>query len=500
MTIDYASERVKVPKKVRSIAIIGGGPAAAVTLDTLKQQNAFDEITVFERGSHLGGVWNISDSFNEKLPIAPGSDMRTLDPPLENIPRDLEIGQTVEVRRSRQHRFDEGAGYKRLRTNVPQQLMCFSDLKEWGIPDERKIDKDYCYAEDVRDYIRRYFARHSKDHIELNTSVEEVYKDYSFSDSKFVLTLRKNTNDRDTNGGYIDTWYKKEFDALLIATGHYNVPFIPEVDGLDKVFAKYPSKLIHSKYFVPGVDTYDDEVVVVIGSRISAFDIITSLSKTAKFVYNSKKQIPEVQQKNQGFENIQEKPLITSYSLKTSDNGEDEITVHFSDGSTVVNPDRIIYATGYHSSYPFLEKNFPNFSLGHTLPDLYDHTIYTKDPLLAVIGIPTSAITFRVFEYQAIYVSAFLAGKLTLPSIKEQNRWCLERFSKYGNSRLYHAFEAEKFNWTRELIAKSGNYHDGINGRKYPEYTQEDEDLHKEVLKKYAEEVYYFLDPTKMYF
>ncbi len=499
MTVPQLIEKgLKVPRKVKSVAVIGAGPAGAISLDALLKENSFDKVKVFERNPKIGGVWSIEKD-PVKIDIAPGTTIHDLDPVLGDIPNfdDDDIGKIVKTPRSNQYRFVESAGYAGLRTNVPEQLMCFSDEKDWGVDIKQRIDQHYVKVDAVRDYVERYFNRHPKDHIVFRTSLENVSKDYSKPDSKFVLTLRRETDEKDSDGNLIDEWFQEEFDALVIATGHYHVPVIPKVKGLELIHGKYPEKIVHSKYFKPNVDTYDDEVVIVVGGRISGMDIVTALSKTSKTVYHSKKTIPEVKQRNQGFENIIEKPIIKEIKL----NDEGKILVYFGDGSIVENPDRFIYATGYHLSFPFMNNSYPNFTNGTILPDFFEHTIYSKDPLISIVGIPIQAITFRVFEFQAIWVARFLAGKIQLPSLEEQNRWILARYQSFKNTPAYHSFQEEKFEWPNYITKIAGGVEplNGV-GKKFPIYTQNDKDVHAEVIKKYAEEHHFFLDPTKQYF
>jgi cation diffusion facilitator CzcD-associated flavoprotein CzcO len=47
---------------LKSIAIIGAGPAGAITVDALAQEQAFDTIRVFERREKAGGCWSVSSS------------------------------------------------------------------------------------------------------------------------------------------------------------------------------------------------------------------------------------------------------------------------------------------------------------------------------------------------------------------------------------------------------------------------------------------------------
>jgi cation diffusion facilitator CzcD-associated flavoprotein CzcO len=72
-----------------------------------------------------------------------------------------------------------------------------------------------------RQYIENYFAWHqldSVDNLVLNTTVEDVTK---LDGDRWKLTLRG----FDRNSG-LDRWYDETFDAVIIANGHYSVPFV----------------------------------------------------------------------------------------------------------------------------------------------------------------------------------------------------------------------------------------------------------------------------------
>lgn len=42
---------------VKRVAVIGAGPAGAITIDALAKEEAFDVIRVFERREAAGGCW-----------------------------------------------------------------------------------------------------------------------------------------------------------------------------------------------------------------------------------------------------------------------------------------------------------------------------------------------------------------------------------------------------------------------------------------------------------
>jgi len=42
---------------IKSVAVIGAGPAGCIAVDALAQEGVFDVIRVFERKDRAGGTW-----------------------------------------------------------------------------------------------------------------------------------------------------------------------------------------------------------------------------------------------------------------------------------------------------------------------------------------------------------------------------------------------------------------------------------------------------------
>lgn len=53
-----------VPKRV---AVIGAGPAGAIAVDALAQEQVFEHIRVFERREDAGGCWYVSSGSTNKI-------------------------------------------------------------------------------------------------------------------------------------------------------------------------------------------------------------------------------------------------------------------------------------------------------------------------------------------------------------------------------------------------------------------------------------------------
>jgi cation diffusion facilitator CzcD-associated flavoprotein CzcO len=69
-----------------------------------------------------------------------------------------------------------------------------------------------------KQYIQNYFASHRTDRfLVLNTTVEEVTR----HQNGWNLTLR-----RYDPVEKVDIWWEEQFDAVVIANGHYSVPYV----------------------------------------------------------------------------------------------------------------------------------------------------------------------------------------------------------------------------------------------------------------------------------
>jgi cation diffusion facilitator CzcD-associated flavoprotein CzcO len=77
----------------------------------------------------------------------------------------------------------------------------------------------------TRQYIEGYFSHHKIDTLlSLNTTVEDVSVIWPSSNTgkdRWKLTLRKHDPVL-----HEDKWWEEEFDAVILANGHYAVPFV----------------------------------------------------------------------------------------------------------------------------------------------------------------------------------------------------------------------------------------------------------------------------------
>lgn len=80
--------------------------------------------------------------------------------------------------------------------------------------------------------------------VELAEKVEEQWR----------LVLRKKS---DVQGE--DEWWEEWFDAVVVANGHFNVPYIPPIPGLAEFERARPGSVKHTKMF-RGRDAYRGKV------------------------------------------------------------------------------------------------------------------------------------------------------------------------------------------------------------------------------------------------
>jgi len=174
---------------------------------------------------------------------------RTADPPLP-IPTALPA-QTPKVSVPR---YTESSVYPYLETNVDALPMEFSQEPFPAEPSAAGValhgpDTPFRPWRAVRQYIADLVNRNGyADLVSYNTTVEVVEK----VGDEWKVTLRR-------EGEASDYWWVETFDAVVVASGHYWVPYIPKIAGLEAFEKNLPGSVIHSKHF-RGRDLYKGKV------------------------------------------------------------------------------------------------------------------------------------------------------------------------------------------------------------------------------------------------
>jgi len=178
-----------------------------------------------------------------------GLAARTVDAPAQ-LPETL----PSQTPKSTQPRYSESSVYPYLETNVHSLPMEFS---QEPFPTEKSALSISLHGPDtpfrswrlVEKYVQGLVERNGyEDFVSYNTTVERVEK----VGHEWKVTLRKEGKDS-------DYWWVEWFDAIIVASGHYSVPYIPQIPGLDQFEKSRPGSVIHSKHF-RGRDYYRGKV------------------------------------------------------------------------------------------------------------------------------------------------------------------------------------------------------------------------------------------------
>lgn len=236
---------------VKRVAVIGAGPAGAIAVDALAQEKAFDTIRVFERREGPGGCWYgpsfahlLTGRIGDTSPPPPVTEFDALANRTADAPVQLPAQLPAKTPKLNIPRYDESSVYPYLHTNVEAVPMEFTAEP---FPTEVSEASSALYGPEtpfrhwkaVRGYIESLFNRNGySDLVSYNTTVERAEK----IGDEWKLTLRR-------DGADSDYWWVEWFDALVVANGHYWVPYIPGIKGLAEFEARNPGSVIHSKHF-----------------------------------------------------------------------------------------------------------------------------------------------------------------------------------------------------------------------------------------------------------
>ena len=143
-------------------------------------------------------------------------------------------------------------------------------------------------------------------------------------------------------------------------------------------------------------------------------------------------------------------------------------TVHLVDGTAIPDVDHLIFGSGYSWTLPFL----PQVPVrNNRVPDLYQHVVWQHDPTLLFVGAVNAGLTFKIFEWQAVYAASLLAGRGTLPTVEEMREWEEKRIQARGDgpkfALVFPDFE-EYFETLRKLAGSATDA-----GRELPPFKRE---------------------------
>lgn len=317
-----------------------------------------------------------------------------------------------------QLRFSDTAIHENLHSNITPEIMSFSTHPFPNILSSRTLSEygpnaPFRRHTVIRDWVEGIFKSSGHEKLlELSTTVERAVK----AGGEWNLTLRKEVNGR-------NYWWREKFDALVVATGHYNIPWFPEIDGLLDWEQKFPGSVVHSKHFrgpkrfegkvsergrpirlfpprqegsrdASHADTANQKVLVV-GGSVSSHEIIHEILEVAQApVYAAIRGEPIPAFGWVPFEH----PKIEVRQQQISRLDAATGRVHFADGTYLDNLDHIVFGTGYTFSFPFLPHVQERVSTAYRrLPGVWQHTWDIEDPSLTFVGMVWRLASFFSF-------------------------------------------------------------------------------------------------------
>ncbi|OWA51249.1 putative Flavin-containing monooxygenase FMO GS-OX-like 2 [Hypsibius exemplaris] len=231
------------------------------------------EVVLFEQANRIGGVWNYPAGCEENLEKDPASPFYS-------------------------------RMYKNMRTNLPTDLMC---LEGFPFP---QGSRSYCDVQTVNNYLEGYAKHfHLSEHIKLSHRIVNIAPQIGDKENTRVAAIGPRWTVT-----YEDLQQSSEtseiFDAVLICTGKYHSPYIPEISGLKH----YRGPILHSsEYRDP--EQFRTKTVLVIGGGPSATDITTDMATTAQQIIVAKRKIGSLFHNNQ-LPNVLETTMPKTFNEK----------------------------------------------------------------------------------------------------------------------------------------------------------------------------------------
>ncbi|MGB7301874.1 MAG: NAD(P)-binding domain-containing protein [Burkholderiaceae bacterium] len=429
-------------QKKKKIAIIGAGACGICAAKTMKQ--AGFEITVFEIGSQIGGMWCYEN--------------------------------------------DNGlsSAYRTLHINTSRNVTRFPDL------DFKKEVQSFPDHRDMHQYLE-YYAEHFgvTEHIRFNTPVSDIKP--LFTPHKEDPLWKITTQDGQ----------EEIFDSVMVASGHLHVPrHIPEYQDqfagqyLHSHDYKAPEPFVGKRICIVGVGNSACDIAgdVCVNSTRCVLVARSGVLILPKLIFgrpftdlSSKLQRPWIpyglrrtlikamtwlmhgDMEKLGFRKPDKRVHVTSNGTIVTDiayrrvevkQGISRIegqTIWFEDGSHE-EFDVLIGATGYRTELPFLSNDV--VQIGDNKIDLYKRIVVPDWPGLYLMGFfnTDTALNF-IFDHQAKWVREIELGNAVLPSpdtmradIRQREQWVANHFRETPR----HKLEEESVPYIKALKKSMG--------------------------------------------
>ncbi|KAF7368661.1 Dimethylaniline monooxygenase [Mycena venus] len=430
---DDSSRWTTFPHPITRVAVIGAGPSGLQAAANLLTANL--SVRLFERAPAPGGNWFYTEEtpVREAYPETNSTTPATLPTefPATHYYEEGEDGVSLDER-WREHWQPRPVWYN-LRTNSPAPLTKLPGISHapdtpWSLS-----------VHDLERNIRAYASLHGLNVNDqpfsppyspvtsCSTRVEAVRK--CNETSTWTLTLRRLQWLPESHRLKAD-WWTEEFDAVVVATGHYTTAYIPRIKGIGNwSMAKENGEynMIHSQSF-RHPERYAGKTVLIVGASTSA----TQLSRViAPFVSRLIVSVrPNRYRDGYGYdilyafaEKAEIVPEISSFEpLDGNGIGIRAGRIRLVNGTVLEGIDEIILATGYRAN-TFL----PDLVNPRTFDNLDWRGHYIHDPTLAYML--TGSSWTQHASYQGYGFAKVWTGKARLPS--RERMWADYQSGRY---------------------------------------------------------------------
>ncbi|KAJ7763106.1 FAD/NAD-P-binding domain-containing protein [Mycena maculata] len=421
---------------IKRVAVIGAGPAGLKAAAEFLEHNF--TVRLFDRAPQPGGNW----FYTEETPAREPYPDRPIDEE-PYVPSDLpatryfaegEDGISLEERWKRH--WQPRPVWNSLHSNTPS---VGTEITEVPYPPDTPW---VLSAHQIQRHVRAYASLvnlNSNDYqtrssvTAYSTRVEKLEK--IESSHTWRLTLRRLERLSETHRIKVQ-WWTEEFDAVVIATGPYVSPHVPDIEGIvdwSKATEAGRHSIYHSQsYRRP--ERYQNkanasltqvhpnfnspQTVLVVGASVSASEISRDIAPYAQKIFASirpRKDGRRFRTLRRFPDEAEFIPEIARFEpLEAHDKGIKDGEVHLVNGTVLGGIDEVILATGFVTSVLFL----PNFTADGQPADLHWSGLYIPDPTLGY----TNVRPWTMGKYQSYLFAKVWEGTAHLPTLKEMRK------------------------------------------------------------------------------
>lgn len=355
----------------RRVIVIGAGTAGLCAAKNALEHGL--DVCVYEQTKLLGGLWNYTDET--------GVD---------------------------EHGLPFGYMYRELKTNVPKEIMRFTDFEvKFG-------SHSFLRPEEVVQFLHSYADAFSLTQvIQFQHQVVRVLP--LKNGAQWEVLVKDLQSDR---------YCTEIFDYVMVCNGHHFHPMWPTIRGQEL----FPGVQKHSFDFrvkeefqgeecgcvrdkersIRSLGLIADKRVLVVGSGPSALDIAAMLSLDCASTVFLAHHIP-FRATTKLADNITLKPDVQEITSTGA---------VFKDGSSC-EVDAILYCTGFKYSFPFLSTECGISVDENYVQPLYKHVINIRHPSMAFVGLNFLVASQMHFDIQAQFAVKVWTSGRALPSAEE---------------------------------------------------------------------------------